>query len=192
MLAKEGSYFDTAISQFVYSFRTPVLTDVMHVISFLGSEFAIATTIAITIFLFSRHHKREATLFFTSVVIGYVLNFTIKFILKVPRPTLDPIYIAQYYSFPSGHAMNSFIFYASVSYLVYHFTRKKWPTIVAFGVSGILVSLVGLSRIYLGVHYPSDVIAGFIAGFWWFVTVILLDKTLHFYHISRAKKDKKL
>lgn len=188
VLKKEGIFIDTAIAQFVYSFRNPVLTTIMRFISFLGAEFIIFATVFITLFFLCNKHKREATLFFFMISMGFVLNTVIKYLLKIPRPDIDPLYIEKFYGFPSGHAMNSFIFYASLSYFMFHFTHNKKLSVALSCVSGILIILIGFSRIYLGVHYPSDVIAGFIVGFWWLVTTIVMDKTIIFYNLYRNRK----
>lgn len=188
VLAQERIFIDTFISHIIYSFRTPALTEVMHFFSFIGGEFVVFASIFVTIVLIVKGYWRDAAGFSFAIFMGYVLNTVIKFFLKVPRPTIDPLYIETFYSFPSGHSMNAFIFYASLSYLVFHFTRKKRLTMSVASISTLLIFCVGFSRVYLGVHYPTDVIAGYIAGFWWFVTVILLDKTLQFYHGLKRKR----
>ena len=192
VLEKEKIFMDTAIAHAIYALRTPELTSVMQVLSFLGGEFLVPATIVVTIFLFWKGYRREAALFSFAIIMGNFLNIIIKYLLKVPRPTIDPLTVESFYSFPSGHAMNSFIFYASISYLVFHFTRRKKISVLIAFLSGVIVFLIGLSRVYLGVHYRSDVLAGFVAGFWWFVTVILIDKTVLFYQVFKKRKQKKL
>lgn len=188
VLEKEGVHVDTVISQAIYSLRTPYLTDVMRAVSFVGGELFFVVTFIIILGLFIKQHKRATVLFACATLGGQFLNLLIKFLLKVPRPTLDPIALASFYSFPSGHAMNSFIFFASLTYLVFHFTRKKRLSFFVVCISAFLVLLIGFSRVYLGVHNPTDIIAGYIAGFWWFITVILLDKTFHFYRLFKETR----
>lgn len=188
VLEKEGVFIDTALSHAAYSLRSPVLTGIMHAVSFLGNEFIIITGGIIALFLIVKRHKREATFFFLTVFSGFLLNSLLKYLLKIPRPTIDPLYIEMFYSFPSGHAMNSFIFYGTLAYLTYHLTHNKKISLTVTFLSVILIFLIGFSRIYLGVHYPSDVIGGFLAGFWWLITVILIDKTLIFYKTRSVLK----
>lgn len=188
ILEKDGIFIDTAISKYVYEFRDPILTSIMHAVSFLGGEFTLFMSFAITGILIIKKYKREAIFLFLTISGGYVINLSLKYLLKIPRPTIDPIYIEKFYSFPSGHAMNAFIFYAALAYLTYHFTKNRTLSIFSTVIAGTLIFLIGFSRIYLGVHYPSDVIAGFIAGFWWVVTTIVLDKTLVFYKLIKKKK----
>jgi len=181
VLAKQKLFTDTVISQSIYSLRTPELTSVMQFLSFLGGEFILFASVVITVALLLKGCKREAGLFSFAILFGFFLNNIIKYLLKVPRPTIDPLVIESFYSFPSGHAMSSFIFYGILAYLVFHFTRKKRISLIATLLSLTIIFLIGLSRVYLGVHYRSDVLAGFVAGFWWLVTVILVDKTVFFY-----------
>lgn len=190
VLEKEVLFIDTIISQFIYSFRTPFLTDIFRFISFLGGKFLILSCTLMVGFLVWKKHKRETILFSFTILVGLFLNNVIKIILQVPRPNISPIYAADSYSFPSGHAMNSFIFYALLSYFMFHFTRRKKLSILFSIAAMSLVILIGLSRVYLGVHYPSDIIAGFIGGFWWFITVVLINKTIIFYKMFREKGDK--
>lgn len=188
VLEKEVLFIDTSISQFIYSFRTPVLTEIMQFISFLGGKFLIlACTIMIGLLVWKKH-KRETILFSFTVLAGLLLNNAIKVLLQVPRPNISPIDTSDSYSFPSGHAMNSFIFYALLSYFMFHFTRNKKLSILFSIAAMSLVFLIGLSRVYLGVHYPSDIIAGFTGGFWWFITAVLIDKTVIFYKMFREKR----
>lgn len=190
VLEKEVLFIDTIISQFVYSFRTPVLTEIMRFVSFLGGKFLIlACTITVGLLVWKKH-KRETILFIFTILVGLLLNNVIKVLLQVSRPNISPIDAFDSYSFPSGHAMNSFIFYALLSYFMFHFTRNKKLSILFSVLTMSLVFLIGLSRVYLGVHYPSDIIAGFTGGFWWFITAVLINKTAIFYKIFREKGDK--
>lgn len=183
VVRKDGVQFDTHIAQQIYALRTPALTETMKFISFLGGEAIWAGfIIVLTIFIWKNMHK-EAWLFSFTVVMGYVLNNFIKILLKIPRPHMAPILTVKFYSFPSGHTMNSCIFYLSLAYFLYHITRsKRLSFLMAVGAVALVV-LIGFSRIYLGVHHPSDVVAGFVAGVWWLVTAILIDRTIIFYRL---------
>lgn len=188
VLEREKVFIDHFISHVIYSFRTPELTEIMRFFSFIGGEFIIFASLMLVIWMLVKGYLRDAVVLSFAISMGYALNTFIKWLLKIPRPMIDPLDIATFYSFPSGHSMNSFIFYAMISFFVFRYTRKKALSIsVAVFATGIIF-LVGFSRIYLGVHYPTDVIAGFTAGFWWFVTVIVLDKTLQFYRIFKERK----
>ena len=187
ILEEEGIGLDGRLSSLIFSLRHPVLTSIMIGISYLGGEVTLLVATLLLIALTWTRHRRESVLFFFALGMGFAMNFLLKFLIQRPRPLLDPILHAAWYSYPSGHAMNAFVFYGTLSYLTYHFTGKTRVSIIVSAVALLLVFLIGVSRVYLGVHYPSDVVGGWIAGFWWFVTVILLDKTLTFYRLFKGR-----
>lgn len=181
-------YLDNAILAIIYSFRDPVMTEIMYLASFLGGGVTLLLATIIVVVLAFKKHKREAALFTFAVLFGYALNNAIKYFLKIPRPDIDPLFNAGFYGFPSGHAMNSFIFYGLLAYFIFHFTRNRGLGVLTAIVSAIIILLVGFSRLYLGVHYPSDVLAGFAAGFWLLTTAILIDKTRTFYKLFKHRR----
>lgn len=99
------------------------------------------------------------------------------------RPYIDPLVIEHDYSFPSGHAMTAFVFYMTLVYFVYQMTRKKLQSVLLTSAALGVIFLVDVSRVYLGVHYVSDVIGGYIAGFWWVMTVISIEKSMDTYKV---------
>lgn len=187
VVSKELLTIDTTISQFIYNFRTPELNQIMLMISFLGGEFLLVASALCIAFLAWKNHTKEAFLFLFIVLSGFLINHLTKALFHIPRPDISPIYQETFYSFPSAHAMNSCIFYATLAYFIYHFTKRKTLSAVVGFLCLLLILLIGFSRIYLGVHYPSDVLAGFIAGFWWVVTAILIDKTRIVYKLFQSK-----
>lgn len=193
VLQLETALIDESLSQAVYGYRNPSLTQIMIIISLLGADIALLIAGFVTVGLAWKNHKHEAVLFLTVLAIGLFLNILLKMIFQRPRPEFDPILdMSTSYSFPSGHAMNGFIFYSTLAYFVYHFTRNKVLSIAAICVALVLILLIGLSRVYLGVHYPSDVLAGFIAGFFVFVTAIVLERTFAFQNlVQNVKKGEK-
>jgi len=185
---KETFIFDNKVSLFIYSLRTPLLTEFMIFITNLGGANLLFPTALVIIFLIWRKHKNEALLFSLVSFMGFALNNLLKLLTQRIRPLISPLINQSTYSFPSGHAMNNFIFYALLSFFVFRFTRQKKMSIITVCISLVMVLLIGLSRIYLGVHYPTDVIAGYIAGFWVFVTALLIEKTISFLDIFKEKK----
>lgn len=190
VLEQELSLFDNSIINFFYSLRIPFLTKIMVFISFLGGEFIIAATILIIILLFLKKHKKESVIFAFIIEMSFLINSLLKNVVQRPRPHFHPLIVENNYSFPSGHAMDSFVFYTTLSYLVFHFTRNKKLGILSIILSTILIFLIGISRIYLGVHYPTDVIAGYFGGLFWFASVMLIDRTLIFFKFFKESKDK--
>lgn len=184
VLKKEVIFFDTTITQFIISFRAPVFTDVMIFISFLGGTYFLILAIITTILLLWKRHKKDAVMFLVIFLSGVELNALLKEIFQRPRP-LEPLIHQLEYSFPSGHAMNSFVFYGALTYFVFwHMKNKKLGLFFSIG-AGLLVLAIGVSRVYLGVHFPSDVLAGFLVGLCWMGVVILLEKTLLFFRLFR-------
>ena len=181
-------YIDNLVLNFIYSSREPFLTNIMHFVSFLGGEFTLFSSTLITTILVFKKRKKEAVFFALVVLFGHIFNNVLKQVLKIPRPDIDPIDISGSYSFPSGHAMNSFIFYGLLAYFIFHFTRNRRLSVLVATFSIIVILLIGFSRLYLGVHYPSDVIGGFILGFWWLTTAILIDKSWTYYKLVKHKQ----
>jgi len=183
-------YLDSVILTFVYTLRNPLLTQIMYFTSFLGGGFLLLLAVFTALVFYKKNHKREAVLFFFIVFSGFAINNIIKYLLKVARPDIDPLFSIDFYAFPSGHAMNSLIFYGLLSYFTFHFTKNRGLSVLTAILSTILILLVGFSRLYLGVHYPSDVLAGFAVGFWWLSTAILIDKTRVFYKLFEGRSSR--
>lgn len=190
IIGKELAFFDTSIIDFLYSLRSPLLNKIMLAISYIGGDLLIVVTILLIIILTLKRHVREAVLFGFILGMTVVINDILKKIIQRPRPDIDPLISLQDYSFPSGHAMDSFVFYATFSFLVFHFTRSKKLALISTILSTILIFLIGISRIYLGVHYPTDVIAGYLGGLFWFSSVMIINRTLIFFKLFKENLSK--
>lgn len=103
---------------------------------------------------------------------AWALNQGLKYLFARPRPTDQRLIAMTGYAFPSGHAMGSVIFHGMLLYLIiYYFNHKKYRNVLLV-LGGLLIFLIGISRIYLSVHYPSDVVAGFFIGGSWLLLAI--------------------
>ena len=146
------------------------LTPIMKCITWFGSVTAL---IIITLLLFILIKNKRISIFFScNLIIVAILNQFLKFIVQRPRPTEYRIINENGYSFPSGHSMISMAFYGYLMYLIYkHINSKilKWVLIITLG---ILIILIGFSRIYLGVHYVSDILAGFVVSIGYLILFI--------------------
>ena len=180
VMQKQVISFDAAITQAVYAWRSPFLTDIMNGITFLGSHVFLAISMVAIILFLLRTNRKNALLFSFILSFGVGLNFLLKLLFERPRPDFMPLIDEISYSFPSGHAMNSFIFYACVSFFIFRHFKMKTLGWIHIAASAILVLLIGVSRIYLGAHYPSDVVAGYAAGLLWFILVLFFGKSLTF------------
>jgi len=188
VLEKDTLYFDQQMANFIYIWRNPGLTKIMIFITNFGAQYMMVIFVLAVIFLIWRKHKRDALSLVIILVMGVIINLSLKQVIQRPRPVISPLIAESSYSFPSGHAMNSSVFYLAMSFYVYHLTkRKKLSLLVTMG-SIALIILIGLSRIYLGVHYPSDIVAGYVVGAWWLVTAILIGKSVDFVEIFKIEK----
>jgi undecaprenyl-diphosphatase len=118
------------------------------------------------------HHRLELLLFIGVVVGSPILNLLLKEIFQRARPDLHRLIEIGGYSFPSGHAMNAFTVYGILTFLLWRhiFNRSGRTLLLLF--SSFFIIMIGVSRIYLGVHYPSDIIGGYFASGFWLATSI--------------------
>lgn len=145
------------ISTFLISdFATPIAK---FITNFGGAIFLVIATI--TLFIVIRNKKIGISIL-SNVAIVTVLNQLIKRILQRPRPTEYRIIEETGYSFPSGHSMVSMAFYGYFIYLIYKYVKNKYVKWISIILLSLLICLIGISRIYLGVHYTSDVLGGFL------------------------------
>lgn len=136
------------------------LTPIVKIITWFGSSLCL---LILTIFLFIIiKNKKQGVLIGINLVIVTILNQVLKFILQRPRPTDGRIINETGYSFPSGHSMISMAFYGYLIYLIYKNIKNKYLKFVLISILSLLILMIGVSRIYLGVHYTSDVCAGFV------------------------------
>jgi undecaprenyl-diphosphatase len=139
-----------------------------------GDGLTIAAILAIVAFLYLRW--RRATLWLAVTILGaLVLDLTLKYAFHRARPTPFFVALPRTYSFPSGHALFSFCFYGVLAGLLMGRIRSRLARVLIWMAAAILVAAIGFSRIYLGVHYPSDVIAGYLAASLWVSTLLTLD-----------------
>src|SRR5581483_3814249 len=188
VFSKEVISFDSTLSNFFYSLRTPWLTTFMMIITNLGRPIALLIgSILFVMYLYTKS-KKDSLIFSAILYSGIVLNLLLKDMFHRPRPTLMPLITEIGYSFPSFHAMNSFVFYTAIAYFYLRSTSKYKRTFHISILCAIMILLIGISRIYLGTHYPSDVIAGYFAGFFWLTSGILFEKTLIFRRLYKKTK----
>ena len=117
-------------------------------------------------------NKKIGVSIFSNLVIVTILNQLLKGILQRPRPTEYRIIEETGYSFPSGHSMISMAFYGYLIYLIYKYVKNKYIKWISIVVLSLLICTIGISRIYLGVHYTSDVLGGFLISISYLVIFI--------------------
>lgn len=158
----------------IQAFEAPFWTSIMKFLSFIGSVnvVSIGSVPIILFLLFVWKSRRETVIFLIAVFGSALLNVGLKLMFQRSRPSLNAIITEVGYSFPSGHSMNAFTFYGILTYLCWRHIPieriRKW--LLAF--SSIMIVGIGGSRIYLGVHYPSDVVGAYLISLVWLIVLI--------------------
>ena len=161
--------FDQRIIAFVQGLESPILTLIMKFFTYLGSFPSVMVLfIVVSYYLYIvLKHRAEFLLFGTVVVGTVVFNEILKQFFHRARPDFHRLIEAGGYSFPSGHAMSAFAFYGIVAFLLWRHISNQLGRTVLILVSIIFILMIGISRIYLGVHYPSDIVGGYFASALW-------------------------
>jgi membrane-associated phospholipid phosphatase len=189
MLEEEVKGFDGAIIGFFKYIETDTLDQVMAFVTELGSVWFLSLLSIVTvIMLWVRKRDKWGILFFIiGIGGGGLLTKILKFYYERGRPSINPEYDAVGYSFPSGHSMGSLIFYGFVTYFIVRSERRKAIKWIVAASAGILVIWIGITRIYLGAHFPSDVIAGHLAGAIWLILSILAMEWVTWQHANSVR-----
>lgn len=156
--------FDDKIYQFIISFQNDTLTNIMKVITSFANPLTIVSLCLAS--LLSLIWKYKASIYLIIItIISTVFNFLTKNIVLRTRPDHLRLIEETGYSFPSGHAMGSITFYGFIIFLLSKSKINKYLKIFLSIIIGLTIFLIGISRIYVGVHYPSDIIGGFLLGY---------------------------
>jgi membrane-associated phospholipid phosphatase len=158
---------DSGAAQFLHGYSSPLVDTVMLVASFLGSGWFVIPLLVLTVLLLLKVRRLDQAVFLSIAYAGSgAINYVLKSIFHRVRPELPWSPGSADYGFPSGHAMNSFVFYVALGMVVWTVPGRRLGLLVLAG-GLLLVLLVGISRVYLGYHYVSDVIGGYSAGLLW-------------------------
>jgi undecaprenyl-diphosphatase len=161
--------FDDAVMHWIGAHQNPLMQDIMLEVTALGTGAVVAMIVVVgAMFLWLNQHKHSALLLIIATGGGLVLNSLLKIGFDRPRPqvfTWGTHAVSS--SFPSGHAMSSVIVYGTVAYLAARLQRNVRSRVLTLVCAAIIIVLICASRLYLGVHYPSDVAAGLIIGLAW-------------------------
>ena len=174
--------YDIISKLFKFNVSTPIAK---FITNFGGAIFVISLT---TILFFVIKDKKIGISIITNLGIVTILNQIIKFIMQRPRPTEFRIIEETGYSFPSGHSMVSLAFYGYLIYLIYKYINNKHLKRTLIIILSVLICIIGVSRIYLGVHYTSDVLGGFLISFAYLIIYIELENK---YVLEKNKDDRK-
>ncbi len=176
-VAEGDTGFDDRLARWLHAHATDSLTTFFKAVTELGNGVVLAGVAAIAAYLLARRgHRRDALLVVLAFVGAEVLSYGLKLGFRRDRPFFtDPLASESTYSFPSGHSTVSLATYGALAVVLARHVPRRWRLAV-LGGAALLVSLIGFSRLYLGVHYLSDVLAGFAAGTAWLaLCVVALD-----------------
>ncbi len=169
---QEAIALDAVATPLLHSLSSPALDAVMQALTDLGSTIVVVPLFAVSFaLLIWRRHRREALFLAVSIGGSTALNQSLKLIFQRPRPQLAWAQVQPEYSFPSGHAMNSIVFYVALALIVLVLWSRR-AGLISVALAIVLALLIGTSRIYLGYHYFTDVVGGLLAGAAWLLIVL--------------------
>ena len=187
VLEGDSRHFDEVTRAAVHQLASPPLTAIMRGLSFVGSSIVLAIgTVIVVIWFAKQRWGREAKLFAATMIGAGLLNVTLKLTFKRARPTpffdLTP---PETYSFPSGHSLASACFFGALAAILTFRLKNKRTRLIVWIVCTAMFLSIGFSRIYLGVHHTTDVIAGFVAALIWILVVRFVET-----HFARRRQRK--
>ncbi len=166
-------YIDKSVYDFICdNFMSERMTNIVKILTSLGSALVV---IILTIVLFiAIKNKRIAVSIVINLIVITILNNLLKIIFLRPRPNVNNLILESGYSFPSGHSSTSMAFYGYLIYLIYKYVNNKKIKISLIIFLSLVIVAIGLSRIYLGVHYASDVLGGFLLAIVYLIIFITI------------------
>lgn len=181
------SQFDDTVISVVQGWEADWLTPIMKTFTFIGSTKVVILLVLIgfAILFFGLRNRLQA-FFFLFVMAGTgLLNQSLKFAFQRARPDTNRLIDITGFSFPSGHTMLAFSLYAVSAYIVWRHIQTATSKVVLVTFVIFMFGLIGISRIYLGVHYPSDIVGGIAASAFW---VIVATAVYGFIQRRRQRK----
>ena len=175
VLFDKNLIFDSTIYNFIISFRCDTLDIFFKTITKLGNTLTIIGIVCLFVLIFK---NKYSLLLVISALDSVILNTIIKHIVRRERPSVLRLISQGGYSFPSGHAMISVCVYGFLLYLAFSKIKNKYLKYICSFLLFILIISIGLSRIYVGVHYASDIIAGYSLALIEVILLVQLDKNI--------------
>ena len=170
-IVREGytQQFDTAVLRWLGEHHSPTLTTIMTEVTPLGTGIVVLTVVGVTTaFLWHTEHKHSARMLLAATAGNILLNNGLKLLFDRERPDVFEWGThAASSSFPSGHAMSATVVYGTVAYLLARLQKHGWARALTLLFAVVMIALICLTRLYLGVHYPSEVLGGIIVGLAW-------------------------
>jgi membrane-associated phospholipid phosphatase len=170
-IVREGytQQFDTAVLHWLGAHHTPMLTTIMTEVTPLGTGIVVLVVVGVTsAFLWHTEHKHSARMLLAATAGNILLNNGLKLLFDRERPAVFEWGThAASSSFPSGHAMSATVVFGTVAYLLARLQKHVWSRAITLLLAVVMIALICLTRLYLGVHYPSDVLGGIVVGLAW-------------------------
>lgn len=174
-----GKWIDNEVYEFIYASESFITTSILLGATKIGEVWAmVCLSLMLVAYLMLKRYKIEALFFVITVSLSGILNPLLKNIFDRERPTLLRLIDISGFSFPSGHAMGSTSFFGSAMYIAQRRASGSTKGVI-IGLCVALILLISISRVYLGVHYPTDIIAGIIGGAFCIVLSTLVLKGLY-------------
>jgi membrane-associated phospholipid phosphatase len=179
VVSENEAAFDQKVFAFFKAHTTKGLIVVMSFLTFFGSSyFFLPAYILLLVFLFVKHKRTEAINIGVIAITSTLLMFGLKEYFHRQRPTLPLLKTLTNFSFPSGHALSSFIFSSVIIYLIWRGNLSKTLKWLFSGLLILFSITIGISRIVLRYHFASDVLAGFCLGLAWVIFSLWLERKL--------------
>ena len=182
--------FDDSLITWIQGMESQGMTRWMELFTWIGSGIpvVIITILSMVVLYVFLRHRREL-LFLGCVIAGSaILNSLLKLMFQRARPTIHRIIEVSGYSFPSGHSMAAFSLYGGLAFLIWKHIPTAAGRVLMIIVSAMFILMIGMSRIYLGVHYPSDVVGGyFMSGCWLTVCIWFYQRYLERVSLLQSK-----
>jgi len=174
------AYYDQRITDYVISLRSPGLTQYFKIVTEIGDAYGYLVVLVIVTVLSALVFKRWKYIGQIVLVLALsaISNMMLKRAIDRARPGIEHLVSVETLSYPSGHAMSAMAFYGFLIYLIYNFDMGRWVKVGSILFFIVLILSIGISRIYLGVHFPSDIAGGFIAGLIWVFFCMILFETI--------------
>ena len=180
-------WFDNAVYNCLYSLKSDTFTNIMKIITALSNPVTIIILTGLSLVGLIWQYKKS--LFLVGTIGGStLLNVILKNIFRRARPEHYRFIEETGFSFPSGHAMGSMSFYGFFIILVLNSKLSKTYKYIISIILGLIIFLIGISRIYLGVHYPSDIVGGYLISFIWLNIVYELMRKVGIYESTNNRR----
>jgi membrane-associated phospholipid phosphatase len=175
--------WDVFIAKDFQSFNSQIFNQIMWLVTDIGNQpLMVFIVITVSLLLFISGLRREAIISSLSTAVAVLTGSLIKILVDRPRPTTSMIHVSVWLSdksFPSDHVLAFTVFFGFLLYLIFKKSKLNFLNIILTIVFILLIATIGISRIYLGAHWPSDVLGGYLLGLVWLLITIKFYNSSH-------------